>query len=231
MPQKTNSGMTRVLLVNQGQDVHEAVLVRVVAPGGTARDYVDQWKKGISWPAFGSDVGGVALTAPGDSNEVWLKLEPGRYLVICTKGDHLDRGMAGEFEVEATNEPMAAPPVADLRLELFDYAFRFPKQVPAGRRTIHVVNRGTEPHEMDIYRIPEGRSIEDWIAWSRKGEPGEPPLELAGGGGDFFPGREEWFPVNLTPGRYLILCSVTKGMQPGGAPHYALGMLWYFQVE
>ena len=121
--------------------------------------------------------------------------------------------------------------VADLSLELFDFAFRFPVRIAAGRHLIHAVNRGTDPHEMDIYRVPPGKSMADFVAWSKGGEIGQPPLELTGGGADFFPGHEEWIPITLRPGRYLIICTITKGKHDDAPPHYSLGMTWTFVVD
>ncbi len=222
-PVRIDAGLVRLRLVNEGHDVHEAVVVRVVGEGSAAR-YVEAWNRGVSWPAFGEDVGGVALTSPADSNEAWLRLEPGHYILICTKGDHLNRGMAADLEVVPSTAPAPPSPVADLSLELFDFAFRFPARIAAGGHLIHAVNRGTDPHEMDIYRIPPAKSLADFVAWSKGGEKGPPPLELAGGGADFFPGHEEWIPISLTPGRYLIICTITKGKLDNAPHHYALGM-------
>ena len=233
VPASLPAGVMHLRLVNEGFDIHEALLTRMTSDAGTAERYIEQWRAGNSWPDFAADVGGTALTMPGDSSDAWVRLLPGRYVVICTKGDHLRRGMAADLVVRAQPAATAdtTPPAADLELGLLDYAFTFPDSVSAGAHRIHVANRGTEPHEMDVLRIPPGKEVADWIAWSRGNEVGAPPLTPVGGGGDILPGGEVWISVNLTPGRYVIICGISQGKRKGGTPHHALGMLHSFVVN
>ncbi len=232
VPTSLPAGLVHLRLINEGQDIHEALITRMTSDAGTADRYVEQWKAGNSWPEFAADVGGTALTAPGDSSDVWMRLSPGRYAVICTKGDHVHRGMAADLVVRA--QPGAqvdtSTPGADLELALLDYAYTFPGTVTAGAHRIHIVNRGTEPHEMDIYRLELGQTLDDLIRWTKGDEAGAPPLALAGGGGDLLPGGEEWIAVNLRPGRYVMLCTIPQGKRDDGTPHHALGMIRYFTV-
>ncbi len=233
VPASLPAGIVHLRLVNEGSDMHEAILTRMTSDAGTAERYVEQWKAGNSWPDFAADVGGTGLTMPGDSSDAWVRLIPGRYVVICTKGDHLDRGMAMDLIVRAgpTITADSTPPAADLELGLVDYAFTFPDTVRAGAHRIHVTNRGTEPHEMDILHLSPGKEVADWIAWAQGGEAGMPPLTPVGGGGDIFPGGEVWMSVNLPPGRYAILCAIRQGQHLGGTPHHALGMLHVFAAK
>ena len=230
-PATLPAGLVRLRLVNDGSDIHEALIVRLIADSGSAAAYVAAWRRGVFWPPFARDVGGTALTRPGDSSDVWLRLEPGRYVVICTKGDHLDRGMAADLTVTDPSGGSLPPPAADLELELDDYAFRFPARVAAGPHVVHVVNRGSEPHELDIYRVPPGGRFEDLEAWFDGGEQGLPPFETAGGGADLYPDHEEWISMALPPGHYLIVCTIRRGLKDDGTPHYGLGMRWTFEAK
>ena len=95
---------------------------------------------------------------------------------------------------------------------------------------MHVVNRGTEPHEADVLRITDSTGFAAYAHWLEEGdEVGLPPITPVGGIGDLVPGREAWVELQLTPGRYLIICQVTA--PNGGKPHYALGMRYEFTVD
>jgi plastocyanin len=47
----------------------------------------------------GEDVGGTPTFPGGETQSGRVELEPGRYEMICTVGDHADLGMTGELEV------------------------------------------------------------------------------------------------------------------------------------
>jgi plastocyanin len=47
----------------------------------------------------GGDIGGTAVLAAGDSGLGQLSLQPGRWEIFCSIGDHAELGMTGELEV------------------------------------------------------------------------------------------------------------------------------------
>jgi plastocyanin len=47
----------------------------------------------------GEDVGGTPVFPPGVTQSGRATLEPGRYEMVCTVGDHAELGMTGEIEV------------------------------------------------------------------------------------------------------------------------------------
>jgi uncharacterized cupredoxin-like copper-binding protein len=47
--------------------------------------------------------------------------------------------------------------------------------------------------------------------------------------GDIFPGKEAWFELHLTPGRYFIVCQVPAKVD--GRPHYKHGLVTEFSIE
>lgn len=88
LPDTLPAGSVRLRLVNRGREPHHAVLTRLEA-GRTA-----------------AEPGALGTVMPGDSAEVVVTLEPGRYLVACYLESpdgvmHRARGMAREFEVAA----------------------------------------------------------------------------------------------------------------------------------
>jgi len=229
MPPSVPAGLLRIDLRNQGQDVHEALLVHFTDFAGNARAYVDSVRAHVDFPAFATDVGGAGLTLPGESTTVWLAVPPGRYAVVCWKGNHLSLGMAHDLLVTPTARPAAQPPEATANLSLLDYRFRLSSPPPSGRQILHIRNDGAEFHEADIFRLPGATSVQDYFKWLKAGEVGRPPVDPVGGLGDIAPGRELWLALLLTPGRYFILC--TLHARGDGRPHYEHGMILEFTVS
>jgi plastocyanin len=46
------------------------------------------------------EVGGTPTMEGGQTRTTWIKLELGRYRMVCTVGDHEELGMVGTLEVE-----------------------------------------------------------------------------------------------------------------------------------
>jgi hypothetical protein len=145
MPGSIPSGLVRLRLHNAGQDLHEAMLVHFIRPGGSAAAYVDSVRAHVDFPTFAEDIGGAGLTMPGASNATWLVLQPGQYALVCWKGNHLSQGMAHDLTV-TTAPGGAEPPHATVELTLRDYGYTVDRPLTAGHHILHVVNRGTEPH-------------------------------------------------------------------------------------
>jgi uncharacterized cupredoxin-like copper-binding protein len=227
MPRTIPSGLVRISLSNSGQDLHEAMVVHFIRPGGSALAYVDSVRAHVSFPVFAEDIGGAALTMPGGSSAVWLVLQPGQYAVVCWKGNHLELGMAHDLTVTTTPSG-AERPTASAELVLRDFSYLLDRPLTAGHQVLHVVNRGTESHEADILRITDSTGYAAYVRWLEN-DVGLPPIIPVGGIGDLMPGREAWMELQLTPGRYLIICTMKAAN--GGKPHHALGMRYEFTVR
>jgi len=227
MPDQVPAGLVHLRLVNQGADLHEAVLVRLTGTQASAGAYVDSVRANVEFPSFGTDVGGPGLTLPGATADVWVTLAPGRYAVVCWKGDHLRRGMAHDLTVIPSSRPAVSPPSAQATMRLLNYAFQVTGDFQVGPQVIHIQNAGTEYHEADLFRLPEGKTPEDYLHWLEQGEGGLPPVEPVAGLGDLAPGGEIWVQATLRPGRYFWICRISA---PDGHPHSELGMIREFTV-
>jgi uncharacterized cupredoxin-like copper-binding protein len=231
MPDSIPAGLVHITLRNAGKDIHEAMLVRFTDTILTAAAYADSVRAHVDFPSNAEDVGGAALTMPGHASGVWLRLEPGRYAVVCWKGDHLTRGMVHDLRVVATGRASSAsnPPAPTRQLTLVDFAFTLDTPLTAGRHVIHVRNAGTEAHEADIIKATPTAGLREYLAWIDSGAKGLPPVAPVAAFGDIYPGREAWVAVHLTPGRYFMLCEVPA--KADGRPHFKHGMVTEFTVE
>jgi uncharacterized cupredoxin-like copper-binding protein len=81
---------------------------------------------------------------------------------------------------------------------------------------------GKESHEIQLTRLDEGKTLDDYKAAQQ--QQGPPPAwqHLEGGPGPVSPGSSAAYTGNLEPGTYVLTCDI-----PGedGQPHYAKGMI------
>jgi len=223
------AGLVHITLHNVGGDIHEAALVHFTDTIGTAAAYADSVRAHVEFPSNAEDVGGAALTMPGNSNGVWVRLTPGRYAVVCWKGDHLSRGMVHDLKVVAANGASRNPPRASRELTLVDFAFTFDKPLTAGRHILHVRNAGKEDHEGDMFKATPTIGLREYLAWLDSGERGLPPIAPVAAFGAIYPGKEAWIELRLTPGKYFIVCQVPA--KADRRPHSQHGMVNEFTVE
>jgi uncharacterized cupredoxin-like copper-binding protein len=229
MPDSVPAGLVHITLHNAGHDIHEAVLIHFLDTSYTAAAYADSVRANVDFPSNAEDIGGAALTLPGDSSGVWLRLAPGRYAVTCWKEDHLSRGMVHDLRVVASNRPSADPPKPGRELALVDFGYKLDTPFTAGHYVLHVRNAGTEDHEGDMVKASATAGLREYLAWMKSGSHGLPPVAPVAAFGDMYPGKEAWIELHLTPGRYFMLCQVPA--RADGRPHYEHGMIYEFTVK
>jgi hypothetical protein len=129
-----------------------------------------------------------------------------------------------------------------------DYAFDAPDSIPSGWVTLRMENRGSELHHFHLYRLPEGRTPEDFrevtlapadsvrsllaagerqraLAFLRASVPDWARLgnlTIRGGVGAVAPDATGRVTAKLAPGQYVMFCLVRS---PSGVPHYVNGMI------
>lgn len=97
-----------------------------------------------------------------------------------------------------------------------------PAAVPAGQVSLLAVNRGGLAHEVVVLPLPDGaspgqRPVSADGEVDESGSLGEAARSCGAGGGEGIgPGATGWITLNLTPGRYELLCNI--------AGHYGSGM-------
>jgi uncharacterized cupredoxin-like copper-binding protein len=96
----TKAGTVDLSAPNDGQLLHELVLLKTNKPAGSLPlngDEVDEEgleAKGVDSPGEIEDVG------PGQTKSTTLKLTPGTYVMICNIPGHYQRGMYGTVTVK-----------------------------------------------------------------------------------------------------------------------------------
>jgi len=103
-----------------------------------------------------------------------------------------------------------------------DYGFAGPDRIPAGVITMQVVNKGQDPHHIQLIKLLQGKTAEDFRA-AITADPARLPkwIKFVGGPNAILPGSEAVATMNLAEGEYLLICLIPN---KEGVPHMALGM-------
>jgi hypothetical protein len=233
-PDRILAGMTTVEIVNQGQDLHHAQVVKL-ASGKTAEDFVSAMKTDpVHWPNWVNFAGGPNAVVPGGRATATMTLEAGRYLVLCLIPDkqgrpHVMLGMEKAFTVVPVSTVASAEPASDLTITQRDFHFDVSKPIISGTHTIQVTNKGTQPHEVVVVKLAPGATVKDFVAAFEPGAVGPPPGRPIGGIVGLDRGRHGSFTAMFEPGHYALMCFFPD--QATGKEHFTEGMVSEFTVR
>jgi hypothetical protein len=230
-PDAVPIGLRHIIFENHGSKIHEAMLVKLPT-GMSAANFQEQVRRGILFPKGVLDYSGPGLMSPGETVEMWLKVDPGEYVLICW--NHLRSEPVHAFSVRS---PIVenSPPRADVVLRLMDYRFEFEGKLHKGEQVIRVETRGPSMHEADLFRLHAGKTVADIRRW-RKEDLQVAPVDALGGPLDSHDiGRVVWLRRNFTAGRYVLHCAVPITTTPETTAqettHADLGMVQEFEIS
>jgi len=118
--------------------------------------------------------------------------------------------------------------IKEVTFEAVDFGFKGPDSIPAGLTSVHIVNKGMNPHHVQILRLTDGKTAEDFAAAFKASpfDPGPAPapawVHYLGGPNAAIPGESATAVMNLEPGTYVLTCFIPDSK---GIPHIALGMM------
>ena len=236
-PATIPSGWTTIVLHNAGPTLHHLTLFRLTE-GKTLDDFkaaVAAMKPGeMLPPAWAVPAGGVNPPDAGAETRAIVDIEPGSYAVACIVDvpdhvPHVMKGMISELTVTPATGAAVPEPMGDLVVNLVDFAFAPSGPFTAGHHVFKVVNGGTQPHEFEVVRLGEGKTMDDLARWGQTFE-GDLPGSSLGGAAPMAPGQVVYVPMDLTPGNYAILCFIPDPMK-GNMPHVAEGMVLPFTIS
>ena len=233
-PDRIPAGITTVEIVNQGQDLHHAQIVKLAA-GRTAEEFVSAMKSNPAhWPSWINFVGGPNGIVPGARTTATMRLDAGHYLLLCLIPDkkgvpHVMLGMEKPLTVIPVSTVTFDEPTPDLAITQRDFHFDLSKPITAGTHTIQVTNGGGQPHEAIVVKLAPGASVKDFVAAFEPDASGPPPGQPIGGLVGLDPGGRGFFTTTFGPGRYAILCFFPD--QTTGREHFTQGMISEFTVR
>ena len=124
----------------------------------------------------------------------------------------------------------------DVVLKLVDYKFELEGDLQKGEQVIRVETPGPAMHEADIYRLHEGKTVDDLRRWAKEDHPVPAPADALGGALDNHDiKRVVWLRKNFSPGRYALHCEMplTTGAAASSkhTTHADLGMVREFEIK
>jgi hypothetical protein len=238
-PQSIPGGWSRLTLNNQGKLAHDLMVVKL-DPGKTLDDVMTALE--AEGPPEWAQLYGGVTAQPGQSESYVVDLTPGNY-VLLSFGESEDgppdaaQGMIASLTVtEAQTEVVEANlPQADAEINMADYTFIVNKELEAGEQMLRVDNTGKELHELVIYRLKEGKTMEDFQAALEKEMNGEevPEGELPMEDVAFMllsPNVSTYNPVDFEPGKHIFICHIPSP-EHEMQPHFSLGMIQEVDVK
>ena len=113
------------------------------------------------------------------------------------------------FSVDRTSARDDRPPKEDLVLKLVDYRFELEGNLHKGVQVIRVETPGPAMHEVDIYRLHEGKTVADVNLWRKQDGLGPAPADALGGALDSHDlSRVVWLRKQFNRGRYVLHCEM-----------------------
>jgi hypothetical protein len=232
-PDAVPIGWRHIVYENQGTEIHEAMLVKLPV-GMSAQDYWTQVKNGALFPPGALDYSGPGLMSPGETAEMWVKVDAGEYVLICW--NHSKSTAVHHF---SARNPILEdkPPAHDVVLRLLDYRFELQGKLHKGVQVIRVETPGPSMHEADIYRLHPGKTVADLRKWRKDNKPGVAPADALGGALDSHDiSRVVWLRKTFVPGRYVLHCEMPVSTGPQvmsgqEVTHDDLGRVQEFEIE
>jgi len=106
-----------------------------------------------------------------------------------------------------------------------DYAFQVPEKIAAGPTVFHFVNKGKVRHELNLFMLKRGTTIQQYLDRRKQQKPAQDLID--GPIGVLFaePGSrsDAGLSADLVPGRDYVAICIFKD-QPNGPAHYEMGM-------
>ena len=233
-PDRLTAGWKTVTMVNRGEDLHQIQFIKL-PEGKTATDFraeiaVDPTRL----PRWSQRRSGPNSVIPGEQALAIVYLEPGEYVLLCGIPDklgipHVAHGMLKPVHIAAAPPRSAETPPVDQTITLADFSFELSQPIKAGARTIHVVNKGGQAHEVVLVKLAPDASVADFLDAFRPGVAFSPAGKPIGGLVGLDPGREGFFRAEFSPGRYGLICFLPDLITRG--PHFTRGMMLDFEVK
>jgi hypothetical protein len=222
-PAELPSGVVSVTFTNADEAPHMLLLARL--NDGVSQEDLQAALAEAPEAAFGlvTPAGGFGPTMPGQTALITFELpEPGDYIGLDM--------MSGQMLAFTVTESAAQGerPAADLTVQMLDFGYDLPAELPAGEQVWEVVNAGQEPHELILFKVEPGTTPEDLMA-AMEADPEGEFAEMAGGVMPMAPGYANFVTLDLAAGDYIAWCFIPSP-EHGGAPHFALGMAKPFTV-
>lgn len=221
------AGWVRVNVTNNSSEPDHAQLLRL--NDGITLDELAEAAEAEGPDAVLSLVttaGGVGIINPDQSGTSTVNLSEGSYLVqsLAVPGSQ-----PAPFAV-GSGRGTTPPPPDDVSVTLGDFHIDMPADLEAGDLVLEVANQGPQQHEVLFFKLTEGTTGDEALAYLMDESPeGPPPFEFHGGMQAMEVGDTAYAHMTFEEGDYLAVCFVPD--TASGAPHIAMNMSHTFTVR
>jgi hypothetical protein len=172
---------------------------------------------------------GDRLSAEGQLSSIGYVLEEGNYVLAGSSMATITVVIRQGFEVVASDTSVTAPET-DVTVQMKDFAYDMPSDIKAGEQTWAVSNAGTQVLNMNLYKLAEGKTVDDLNTFLQSQE-GDPPGELVNWAGLLSAGRTQYLTFDLASGSYAAFGDVLDySADNTGQKTFSLGMIQGFTV-
>jgi hypothetical protein len=172
---------------------------------------------------------GDRLSAEGELSSIGYVLEEGNYVLAGSSMAAITNVIRQGFEVVASNTSTPTPE-ADVTVQMKNFAYDMPSDIKAGEQTWAVSNAGTQVLNMNLYKLAEGKTVDDLNTFLQSQE-GDPPGEVVNWAGLLSAGRTQYITFDLDPGSYVAFGDVLDYSADGSAQKtFSLGMIQGFTI-
>ena len=233
-PNEIAAGWITTKILNAGEDLHQMQFLKL-PEGRNVQDFAAEITANYTrLPHWVQRRGGPNSVVPGESTAATVHLDPGNYVVICGIPDrrgvpHVALGMLKALRVTTGPAKTPDPPPADVTITEQDFSFHVSKPIQAGRRTVRVVNNGSQAHEVVVVQLARGATVNAFLNDFEPGVVTSPLGKPVGGIVGLETGGEGYFTMNFVRGRYGLICFLPDIAR--GAPHFTRGMLMDINVD
>jgi uncharacterized cupredoxin-like copper-binding protein len=233
-PDEIAAGWITTELVNAGDDLHQMQFLKL-PEGRSIQDFAAEITANYKrLPHWVHRQGGPNSVIPGEHATATVHLDPGNYVVICGIPDrrgvpHVALGMLKPLRITTGLQKMPDPPHGDVTITEEDFSFQVSKPIRTGRRTVRVVNNGSQAHEVVVVQLARRATVNAFLDDFQPGVVTSPFGKPVGGMVGLEPGGEGFFTIDFTPGRYGLICFLPDLTR--GAPHFTRGMLLDINVD
>ncbi len=119
--------------------------------------------------------------------------------------------------------------INEVTFEAVDYGFKGPDTIPAGLTQVRIVNKGTDLHHIQLLRLTDGKTAEDFAAavkaapFNPMGPAASPAwVHYVGGPNGVIPGESATAVMTLESGNYVLTCFIPNSQ---GVAHAMMGMV------
>jgi hypothetical protein len=238
----TNSSPTEDLgvgFIQPPPDMTAAQFIEFVSSGppagaeaATPAGQEQEQEGGEGPPAFYYEVpiaGGI-YAEPGTTTSTVLDLNAGEWVLWAEDPAAPQKPVPLVVTGEApANQP---EPTADATITGLEMSFTVEGELAAGPQVIKFVNGGEQPHFLLMLKVPDGTTVDDFLALSATFDnpsatpPGNLSFEdvvASVNTADQSGGTTTWISADLDAGTYILACFVPD--PETGAPHAMLGMI------